>query len=470
MLAVLSAVWAFSAWTTRKYRPIRRDARPMQCLAPYAKAFTLNILAFVFLTWLLPFPSELWREGIWILALASAAEALGLLLLRAFRRAVPPRIPSFRETDAFQRLCLRGKNLAGPVVEKIPVDPDSVIRAWNHGTDAERRAFLARNLKIVSGSSSPLAILNSVRAFSSRETVSAAFYLVTFRLNDVRRINRFLLEIHRRLLPGGALLVSYLPLERQNERRRRNTPGFIFPFLAIVDFIFHRVFPKIPRLNTVYFFLTRGQNRRLSRAEVWGRLHYCGYDVLEETVLEDRAWVLCQKIGLPSEVAHPSFYPLIRLERVGFEGRILKIHKIRTMYPFSEFIQKKIFDLKGLETSGKFNDDFRITSYGRWLRKYWLDEIPQFLDWLRGDLKLVGIRAMSLSYFSLYPIEYQDLFIRVKPGLVPPIFDEKTSTFDHIVDVEQRYLKDYLRNPYRADFACLWKTGSSILWRGTRSR
>jgi len=74
---------------------------------------------------------------------------------------------------------------------------------------------------------------------------------------------------------------------------------------------------------------------------------------------------------------------------------MLRTHKVRSMYPFSEFLQKQIFDANGLVGTGKFKNDFRLTEYGKFLRKHWIDELPQIYDWLHGDIKLVGMRATS---------------------------------------------------------------------------
>ena len=121
-----------------------------------------------------------------------------------------------------------------------------------------------------------------------------------------------------------------------------------------------------------------------------------------------------------------------------------------------------------MASSGKINKDYRISNWGSFCRKYWLDELPQVIDWLRGDIKLVGIRALSQHYYSLYPKEYQDLFIQVKPGLLPPLFDENTADFDEIVRVESTYLKKYLKNPFKTDVEYFFKTMNHIL-KGTRS-
>jgi lipopolysaccharide/colanic/teichoic acid biosynthesis glycosyltransferase len=158
------------------------------------------------------------------------------------------------------------------------------------------------------------------------------------------------------------------------------------------------------------------------------------------------------------------------LEKVGLDGEIIRTHKIRTMFPFSEFLQKRIFEDHGLAATGKFADDFRLTEYGRFLRKYWLDELPQILDWLRGDVKLVGMRATSPHFLSLYPQKLYDLYIQIKPGLIPPIFDENTNGFDQIVEVELTYLQSYWEKPIRTDIRYFMQTFTDIVFRGIRSK
>ena len=140
------------------------------------------------------------------------------------------------------------------------------------------------------------------------------------------------------------------------------------------------------------------------------------------------------------------------------------------MYPFSEFLQKRIFEEHGLNETGKFANDFRLTDYGKFLRKYWLDELPQLFDWLRGDIKLIGIRATSQHFLSLYPKDFINLYMQIKPGLIPPIFDATTKgSLDKIIEIEHNYLKRYWMQPVKTDIRYFFKTFKDIFFRGVRS-
>src|SRR5690625_6535201 len=74
-----------------------------------------------------------------------------------------------------------------------------------------------------------------------------------------------------------------------------------------------------------------------------------------------------------------------------------------------------------------------------------------FINYFRGDLKLVGVRPLSTHYFELYPRELQDLRIQVKPGLVPPYYADLPSGLEEIQESEKRYLEAYLEHPWRTD-------------------
>lgn len=93
-------------------------------------------------------------------------------------------------------------------------------------------------------------------------------------------------------------------------------------------------------------------------------------------------------------------------KRVGIRNKDFYIIKFRTMYSGS--------DKEGLLTIG--DHDSRITKTGKWLRKYKLDELPQFFNILKGDMSIVGPRPEVRKYVDLYTPE-QQMVLMVRPGL-----------------------------------------------------
>jgi lipopolysaccharide/colanic/teichoic acid biosynthesis glycosyltransferase len=111
------------------------------------------------------------------------------------------------------------------------------------------------------------------------------------------------------------------------------------------------------------------------------------------------------------------------------------------MHPYSEFLQEYIYEKHSLKEGGKFNRDIRVTTIGRFLRRYWLDELPMLYNLLKGDMKLVGVRPLSAHYLSLYSKELQQLRSEFKPGLLPPFYADMPKTIEEIEASEFKYLQ-----------------------------
>ena len=289
-------------------------------------------------------------------------------------------------------------------------------------------------------------------------------------INNLRRINHYFINSYNKLSTGGLLVGSFIPLENFDSHLRGQMPHFLYAIMLPFHFIFHRVFPKLAITKQIYFILTDGKNRTLSKAEIFGRLSFCGFKMEKYETIGNQIYFTCKKSKTISEEQSPSYGPIVKLKRIGHHGRIINIYKFRTMYPFSEFIQKDVFEENNLDASGKFLNDFRITSWGRILRKYFIDEIPQLYNWLRSDINLVGVRAISKHYYSLYPKELQELRINFKPGLIPPYYADMPTTFDEIVESEVRYLQKKKEKPIITNMIYFVKALINIIFSGARSK
>ena len=289
-------------------------------------------------------------------------------------------------------------------------------------------------------------------------------------INNFRRINHYFINSYKKLSTGGFLVGSFIPLENFDSHLRGQMPHFLYAIMLPFYFIFYRVFPKLAITKQIYFILTDGKNRTLSKAEIFGRLSFCGFKMVQYETIGNQIYFICKKSKTISEEQSPSYGPIVKLKRIGHHGRIINIYKFRTMYPFSEFIQKDVFEDNNLDASGKFLNDFRITSWGRILRKYFIDEIPQLYNWLRSDINLVGVRAISKHYYSLYPKDLQELRINFKPGLIPPYYADMPTTFDEIVESEVRYLQKKKEKPIFTNMIYFVKALINIIFSGARSK
>jgi lipopolysaccharide/colanic/teichoic acid biosynthesis glycosyltransferase len=264
-----------------------------------------------------------------------------------------------------------------------------------------------------------------------------------------------------------------ISMETKNSRKERilnKFPRFIsLPYYGL-DFILKRVFPKWKPTRKLYFKITNGRNRVLSRSEGLARMICCGYKIIGYKKLKYKTYIIGKKVKEPAYDMQPTYGALVRLNRVGKGGKIIKVCKMRTMYPYSEYLQDYIYEKYDLKKGGKFSNDFRMTSWGKFFRKYWIDELPMFINYFRGEMKLVGVRPLSRHYFSLYPEELQELRTKVKPGLVPPYYADMPKGLKEIQESERKYLEAYFERPVWTDIRYFFKSFYNIIFKGARSQ
>ncbi len=289
------------------------------------------------------------------------------------------------------------------------------------------------------------------------------------KINDIKHVNKYFEFINSKL-PFGGMLIGCV--ETSGERKRRihkKFPKFIsYPYYTL-DFILKRVFPKWSFTKKIYYFITKGRNRVFSTTETFGRLYCCGYEIISQKEINNLLFFAVRKMSNPRFDMHPTYGPLVKMNRIGKDGKIIGVYKFRTMHPYAEYLQEYLFRTNSLKEGGKFENDYRITSWGKLFRKLWIDELPMIINFLKRDMKLVGVRPLSKQYFNLYPQELRELRIRTKPGLVPPFYADMPKSFEDIVESEKRYLKAYEQKPIRTDIKYFFKSFHNIVIKRARS-
>lgn len=154
-----------------------------------------------------------------------------------------------------------------------------------------------------------------------------------------------------------------------------------------------------------------------------------------------------------------------RQQRVGRHGRLFGIHKFRTMRVDAERLGLPI-------TVGH---DPRVTRLGHWLRRHKLDELPQLIDVLLGDMSLVGPRPEVPRYVALYPPALRERVLSVRPGITDPVslahLDE-AARLAAAADPEREYIEVILPAKLAAAAAyadsASWRTDLAVIWRTLR--
>ncbi len=290
------------------------------------------------------------------------------------------------------------------------------------------------------------------------------------RLNNMRGINRKFNILNEKLPDNGFFVCCF----KSKSTRKKEILNSYFKGLNYLVYSFYyiykRVMPKIFFTQKFYYFLSGGKDRVFSKTEVLGRLYCCGFKVLKEKKIGNLTYIVAQRVKQPEPQQNTFYGPLIRLRRLGKDGRPFKVYKMRTMHPYSEYLQGYIYDRNSLKEGGKFNKDFRVTTTGSIMRKYWLDELPMLINLFKGEMKLVGVRPLSAQYYSLYSKELQQKRNKFKPGLLPPFYADMPKTLEEIEQSEMKYLLACERNGvFMTDIRYMFLILNNILFKKARS-
>jgi lipopolysaccharide/colanic/teichoic acid biosynthesis glycosyltransferase len=146
-----------------------------------------------------------------------------------------------------------------------------------------------------------------------------------------------------------------------------------------------------------------------------------------------------------------------RQQRVGRHGAPFRIHKFRTM----------VIDAQALGPLVTVGRDARITRVGHWLRHYRIDELPQFIDVLRGRMSLVGPRPEVPRFVAHYPADLKAKVLAVRPGITDPAslaHIDEAALLAGAADPERAYIERILPHKLalQADYAARATLGSDL--------
>lgn len=149
--------------------------------------------------------------------------------------------------------------------------------------------------------------------------------------------------------------------------------------------------------------------------------------------------------------------------RVGKNGRYFKIYKFRSMYVDAEERKKELAEQNKMQgLMFKIDNDPRVTPIGRFMRRTSIDEFPQFINILKGDMSLVGTRPPTVEEYELYS-EHHKSRLAMKPGLTGmwQISGRSDITdFEEIVRLDNEYITNF---NISLDIKILFKTIGTVL-------
>lgn len=138
--------------------------------------------------------------------------------------------------------------------------------------------------------------------------------------------------------------------------------------------------------------------------------------------------------------------PFFVQKRVGVNGRYFNMYKFRSMKLNAEEEKKKLLALNEIKGNMfKLENDPRITKVGKIIRKLSIDEFPQFLNVLKGEMSLVGTRPPTVDEFKKYDLHHK-YRLSLRPGITglwQVSGRNEITDFEQVVELDKQYINNW---------------------------
>ncbi len=154
-------------------------------------------------------------------------------------------------------------------------------------------------------------------------------------------------------------------------------------------------------------------------------------------------------------------------KRIGKNGKEFNLYKFRTMVPNAEEVLKKLLKQekykKEWDLNQKFSKDPRITKIGNILRKTSLDEVPQFINVLKGDMSLIGPRPLINGELDAHNGNHE-LYESIRPGITGwwAANGRSATTYEKRLELEYYYCKNC---SIMLDIRCIFRTVKAVIFK-----
>lgn len=194
---------------------------------------------------------------------------------------------------------------------------------------------------------------------------------------------------------------------------------------------------------------------------------YCkmkrAFDVVLSAMLLVVLFVPMAIVALIIVIDNPGASPIYVQDRVGLDGKTFRLYKFRSMVADAEKQLDSLLTQNEMNGPAfKMKNDPRITRFGRIIRKACIDELPQLLNILKGDMSFVGPRPPLPREVAQYN-EYQMQRLSVIPGLTcywQVQTDRNSCSFDEWLELDLKYIKE---RSVKTDLIIFFKTFKTIL-------
>ncbi len=216
---------------------------------------------------------------------------------------------------------------------------------------------------------------------------------------------------------------------------------FVVPYLKSINFVHSNIleYSNI-RLNSIHI-----ENRLLIKSNIYLKLIFDKF-VTFLLIFPFIPLHIIISILIKLDSKGDIFY---KQERLGKDGKIFKVYKYRTMYEYGDKVLKEYLlnhpeEIEYYEKYHKYNNDPRITKIGKFLRKYSLDELPQIINVLKGEMSLVGPRPYMLTELNHLNSD-KNIILKLAPGITGlwQVSGRNNLSFKKRVELEKWYVKNW---------------------------
>lgn len=359
------------------------------------------------------------------------------------------------QTDELVQKIYKANKIAD--LDKLVIKEVIIKEAGTEALSFIKEYILLENQKTILLTTKQQSYVNGLDLNSIRSIVDL------LEVNRHQEINSFFRSINT-LLPDAGFYISCVePYHIRKRKMWRRFGKGITKMIWALDFVFNRVLPRLKVTGKLHYLITRNKNRVISLTETLGRLVYCGFDIIEYREIDDKVYFVVLKTGAPkiSDTASKGLF--FKMKRIGKNGETIGVYKLRTMHPYSEYLQKYVIQSNGYNEFGKVKSDFRVTVWSRFIRKFYLDELPQLINVLKREMNLVGVRPLSKVSFDLLPDDLKIERIKYRPGCIPPYIALRKKGLEGVLESERIYLNEMKIAPLKTNIKYFFKAIFNLL-------
>ena len=184
------------------------------------------------------------------------------------------------------------------------------------------------------------------------------------KLNHIPQLNDYLDDWNHEMKVGDQLDCVAFTSHQEFDTIKKKYPFGLGRIFVLLAYVWNEMCPKIKSTKKFYFFLTRERHRTYSHTEILGRICRAGFKIVHEDTELGYLHVVAEKRSEPLERNDTCESPILKMKRVGKDGKWIEVYKFRTMHSYSQYLQDYVYEKNNLNSNGNLNNNNLYNSNG----------------------------------------------------------------------------------------------------------